>query len=94
MAGAVRPEDCRITATGIEVQAQGAEFLGESLLLHGHHMPSGNAVILRLAPDAPRPRPGEVLHIGFDPARAMLFDAAGRRVARGAVAPVAERALV
>jgi multiple sugar transport system ATP-binding protein len=91
---AIRPEDCRIAATGIAVQAQGAEFLGESLLLHAHHAPSDSAAILRLAPDAPRPRSGEALHIAFDPTRALLFDAAGRRVARTAVAQVPEHALV
>ena len=36
---AIRPEDCRIAATGIAVQAQGAEFLGESLLLHDGRLP-------------------------------------------------------
>ena len=39
--------------------------------------PSDSAAILRLAPDAPRPRAGEALHIAFDPTRALLFDAAG-----------------
>jgi multiple sugar transport system ATP-binding protein len=94
MTFAIRPEDCRIAATGIPVQAEGAEFLGESLLLHSHHAPSGSAVILRLAPEAPRPRPGALLHIGFDPTRALLFDAAGRRVARAVVSAGAEAALV
>jgi multiple sugar transport system ATP-binding protein len=91
---AIRPEDCRIAATGLALQAIGAEFLGESLLLHGHHAPSDSAMILRLAPDAPRPRRGETVHVGFDPVRALLFDPAGRRLARTAVAPVADGALV
>ena len=89
---AIRPEDCRIAATGIAVRAQGTEFLGESLLLHALHAPSGQAMILRLAPDAPRPRAGEALHIGFDPARALLFGPDGRRVAGRAA--MAEHALV
>jgi len=89
---AIRPEDCRLAETGIPVETTGAEFLGESLLLHGLHAPTNSPVILRLAPEAPRPRPGTAVHIGFDPARALLFDAAGQRIAR--VADMAEKALV
>ncbi|MBU8537020.1 ABC transporter ATP-binding protein [Falsiroseomonas tokyonensis] len=87
---ALRPEDLWIAESGIAATAEAVEFLGESVLLHARHA-SGEPVILRLPPEAPRPRPGTALRLGFDPARALLFDAAGRRVA--AHAP-AERALV
>jgi multiple sugar transport system ATP-binding protein len=87
---ALRPEDLWLTETGIPAVADAVEFLGESVLLHTRHA-SGHAVILRLPPDAPRPRAGTALRLGFDPARALLFDASGRRVAARAQA---ERALV
>jgi multiple sugar transport system ATP-binding protein len=94
MTFAIRPEDCRLVAEGIPVQSEGAEFLGESLLLHSQHTPSGSAVILRIAPESARPRPGTPLHIGFDPSRALLFDAAGRRLALTVVSDTREAALV
>jgi multiple sugar transport system ATP-binding protein len=87
---ALRPEDLWLAEAGISVLAEAVEFLGESVLLHARHA-CGQPVILRLPPDAPRPRQGAMLRLGFDPARVLLFDAAGRRVlARQA----AERALV
>ena len=90
---AFRPEDLRLAPQGLPATTEGIEFLGESVLLHARHAPSGEPLVLRLTPDAPRPAPGAALHLGFDPARALLFDAAGQRVAlRGAVTQ--EQALV
>jgi multiple sugar transport system ATP-binding protein len=91
---AIRPEDCRLAPAGLAVRAQGAEFLGESLLLHARHEASGTDLVLRLPSDAPRPRQGEALQLAFDTARALLFDAAGKRLAAVAMAPAADRALV
>jgi multiple sugar transport system ATP-binding protein len=78
---AIRPEECRIAAAGLAVRVSGTEFLGEALLLHASHEASGTDLVLRLPADAPRPRQGEALHMAFDPARAFLFGADGRRVA-------------
>jgi multiple sugar transport system ATP-binding protein len=90
---ALRPEDLRPAASGLPAQVEGLEFLGESLLLHARHAPSGEPLVLRLAPEAPRPAPGETLTLAFDPARALLFDATGKRVAlRGHAAHAPEQA--
>ncbi|MGK7871254.1 ABC transporter ATP-binding protein [Falsiroseomonas sp. E2-1-a20] len=85
---ALRPEDLWLAEAGISAVAEAVEFLGESVLLHARHA-SGQPVILRLPPDAPRPRPGTALRLGFDPARALLFDASGQRVAARAQAECA-----
>jgi len=77
---AIRPEDCELADAGIPVRAEAMEFLGENFLLHCQHPPSGRTLVLRLPPGAPRARPGELLHIGFNPSRALLFDAEGRRL--------------
>lgn len=77
---AIRPEDCELADAGIPVRAEATEFLGENFLLHCQHPPSGRTLVLRLPPGAPRARPGELLHIGFNPSRALLFDAEGRRL--------------
>lgn len=77
---AIRPEDCELANAGIPVRAEAMEFLGENFLLHCQHPPSGRTLVLRLPPGAPRARPGELLHIGFNPSRALLFDAEGRRL--------------
>ena len=92
---ALRPEDVRIAPQGLPARVEGIEFLGESMLLHARHVPSGEALVMRLAPEAARPASGETLHLGFDAARALLFDEAGRRVAlRGWVSQRQEQAFV
>jgi len=75
---ALRPEDLRPDPNGpLEAVAEHAEFLGESLLLHGRLEPDGTAITLRLPPGAPPPE-GR-FRLGFAPDRALLFDAAGKR---------------
>ncbi|MCC5618911.1 ABC transporter ATP-binding protein [Nostoc sp. CHAB 5836] len=92
---ALRPEDLRIAPQGLPVLVEGVEFLGESLLLHACHAPSGEAIVMRLAPEAPRPVQGETLHLSFDATRALLFNVAGQRVAlRNAALQVQEQAFV
>jgi multiple sugar transport system ATP-binding protein len=92
---ALRPEDLRVSNTGLPALAEGLEFLGESVLLHARHAPSGAALVLRLAPEAPRPASGTALRLAFDSARALLFDPAGQRVpVRGTVPQAPEQALV
>ncbi len=92
---ALRPEDLRVSTTGLPALAEGIEFLGESVLLHARHEPSGEALVLRLTPEAPRPAPGTALRLDFDRTRALVFDPAGRRVAlRGTVPQAVEQALV
>jgi multiple sugar transport system ATP-binding protein len=91
---ALRPEDLRPAEHGLAAISEGVEFLGESLLLHARHLASGTPVVLRLTPDAPRPAAGAMMRLGFDPARALLFDAAGKRVAARPSLRLVERALV
>ncbi len=92
---ALRPEDLRVSTTGLPALAEGIEFLGESVLLHARHEPSGEALVLRLTPEAPRPAPGTALRLDFDRTRALVFDPAGRRVAlRDTVPQAVEQALV
>ncbi len=92
---ALRPEDLRLSNAGLPALAEGVEFLGESVLLHARHTPSGEALVLRLPPDAPRPTAGTALMLEFEPTRALLFDPAGQRVAlRNTMAQPAEVALV
>jgi multiple sugar transport system ATP-binding protein len=89
---AFRPEDLRLAPMGLPATAEGIEFLGESVLLHARHAASAAALVLRLPPDAPRPAPGAALHLDFEPARALLFDAAGKRLSP--LAAMQESALV
>ncbi len=77
---ALRPEEMRLAGDGLPATAEAMEFLGESMLLHARHAVSGEPILLRLAPEAPRPRPGEAIRLAFDPSRALLFGADGRRI--------------
>jgi multiple sugar transport system ATP-binding protein len=90
---ALRPEDLRPEAEGLPARVEGLEFLGESLLLHARHEPTGTALVLRLPPEAARPAPGAVLHLAFDPSRALLFCSDGRRVTSTPADQQRERAL-
>ncbi len=74
----VRPEAWRIGAGGWPARVEHTEFLGDGLLVHARL--DDHAVLLRAEPDA-RIAVGDVLPIGFDPARALVFGADGARVA-------------
>lgn len=91
---ALRPEDLRPDAAGLPARVEGLEFLGESMLLHARHEPTGTALVLRLPPEAERPAQGALLHLAFDPARALLFGPDGRRVSAIFAGQPKERALV
>ncbi|WBV42986.1 ABC transporter ATP-binding protein [Pseudoroseomonas cervicalis] len=78
---ALRPEALSPVEGGLPCLAEGMEFLGEGVLLHARHQPSNTALVLRLPPERrPSLRPGEAFGLGFDPARALLFGADGKRV--------------
>ncbi|WP_368415529.1 ABC transporter ATP-binding protein [Falsiroseomonas sp.] len=89
----LRPEDLRPEAEGLPARVEGLEFLGDSMLLHARHEPTGTALVLRLPPEAARPAPGAVLHLAFDPSRALLFGSDGRRVSSTPADQQRERAL-
>ncbi len=78
---AIRPENLRLASSGIACLADGFEFLGESLLLHARHGATNEALIIRLAPEAPRPHAGELIHLGFEAKHVLVFDRHGKRVA-------------
>ncbi|MBW6398339.1 ABC transporter ATP-binding protein [Roseomonas sp. HJA6] len=78
---ALRPEDLSLASGGLPAVAEAVEFLGESVLLHARHEASAEPLVLRLPPEAARPRPGEAVHLAYHPARALLFGADGRRLA-------------
>ncbi|WP_458094476.1 ABC transporter ATP-binding protein [Roseomonas sp. WA12] len=90
---ALRPEDLQPAGAGLSARIEAVEFLGESLLVHLRHAPTGTPLALRLAPEERDSLPpgGEVT-LGFPLSRALVFDAAGRRVAVRALSP--EAALV
>jgi multiple sugar transport system ATP-binding protein len=79
---AVRPEDLRpAAADGLPAVAEHLEFLGDGLLLHARHEPGGAPLILRLSKEEREGlAAGQRLHLRFPAARALLFDADGRRV--------------
>jgi multiple sugar transport system ATP-binding protein len=84
---AIRPEDLLISAHGIACRIEQVEFLGDSLLLHARSSTGGEMLIMRL-PGSERSHValGSTIGIKPDPARALLFDAAGKRVAAHAMA--------
>ncbi|MCX8135363.1 MAG: ABC transporter ATP-binding protein [Roseococcus sp.] len=79
---AVRPEDWRIAPAGLAARVAHVEFLGDHELIHLDA--AGTEIVMRAEPEL-RVAREEALHLSFDPARALLFGADGRRL------PVAER---
>ncbi|WP_431283042.1 ABC transporter ATP-binding protein [Humitalea sp. 24SJ18S-53] len=76
---AVRPESLVPAADGLPVRLEHIEFLGESLLLHTRHEPTGAALVARLEPQARKSlERGQALHLR--PLHGLLFGADGRRV--------------
>ncbi|WP_424810982.1 ABC transporter ATP-binding protein [Roseococcus sp. YIM B11640] len=80
----IRPEDWRLDGTGIEARVEHAEFLGDHTLLH---LRLGAAPVTMRAAPSLRPVTGEALRLSFDPARALLFGADGKRAALAAREP-------
>jgi multiple sugar transport system ATP-binding protein len=90
---AVRPEDIRVGAGGLPAKVEHVEFLGEAVLLHARHTPSGSPVVVRLDPsDRPRLPLGAEIGLVPDAARAFLFAADGRRLVAESAAPVRREA--
>ena len=90
---ALRPEDLHRAPAGLPAAVEAVEFLGESLLVHLRHAPTGTPLVLRLAPEDRGGLPASgAVSLGFAPSRALVFDAGGRRVAVAALSP--EAALV
>ncbi len=86
---AVRPEHFTPAAVGLPATVEGVEFLGESMLLHARHPQTGTALIVRVAPERrPDVPAGGTIHLRFDAARALLFDATGRRATVMAGVPI------
>jgi len=85
---AIRPEDLHPAGTGIPAIVETVEFLGESLLVHLRHAPTGTPLVLRLPPEERGTLTGEV-SLGFPLSRALVFAADGRRAAVRALAPEA-----
>ena len=75
---AIRPEDWVMGAEGQEARVEHTEFLGDHALVHLRL--GAGTVTLRAGPGA-LPHAGEVLRLGFDPARALVFGPDGRRIA-------------
>jgi len=83
---AIRPEDLHPAADGLPVVAEHPEYLGDGVLLHARAA-DGAALICRLTDAAGSGiTAGQRLHLRFDPSRALLFDAAGRRLPARAAA--------
>jgi len=77
---AVRPEDIHPGDEGVAARIAHVEFLGDCALLHAETLASRTQIICRVAPDRrARAAVGETLRLRPDPARAFVFDAAGRR---------------
>jgi multiple sugar transport system ATP-binding protein len=79
---AVRPEDLIPHAReGFPARVEHVEFLGEALLLHARLEPGGEAAIARLdGREARAFARGQPIRLRPDAARALLFDAAGKRL--------------
>lgn len=84
---AARPEDIAPNAhDGIPARVEHVEFLGEAVLLHARVAGATEAVVARM--DARRAgtfERGQSIRLRPDPARALLFDAAGKRIVARAV---------
>ncbi|MCX7341940.1 MAG: ABC transporter ATP-binding protein [Hyphomicrobiales bacterium] len=77
---AIRPENIAPAETGIAARVDHLEYLGESLLVHARLLEGDELVICRLPPEARQQlRRGEMIRLRPDPAKALLFDGAGRR---------------
>jgi multiple sugar transport system ATP-binding protein len=78
---AVRPEDLGIADNGFACIIEQIEFLGDSALLHARHVSGGEVLIARIAgSNRPRLPVGSAIRLLPDPARSLLFDAAGKRI--------------
>jgi multiple sugar transport system ATP-binding protein len=77
----VRPEHLHVlpgaAADGIEGTLALVEYLGDVLLAHVQVDGAEGLVAVRCVPDGGLPATGSVVRLGFEPARAHLFDADG-----------------
>ena len=85
---AIRPENIAPAQSGIAARIDHLEYLGESLLVHARLLEGNELVICRLPPEARQQiRRAETIHLRPDPAKALLFDGAGRRLSAHARMP-------
>ena len=79
---AVRPEDLHPHAReGLPARVEHVEFLGDALLLHARLEGGDEVAIARLdGREAREFERGQSIRLRPDPARALLFDAAGKRL--------------
>lgn len=80
----LRPEALRFapwSRTGVHATITGHEHLGGEVLVHARLAPGGEAVVARCDALAALPERGTELGLGFEPGRALVFDAEGRRLA-------------
>jgi multiple sugar transport system ATP-binding protein len=79
---AARPEDLQPAGSGLPAALEHIEFLGESLLLHLRHTPSGAPLVVRLPPEerGNLQSSGEMA-LRFPLERVLLFDPMGKRLA-------------
>jgi multiple sugar transport system ATP-binding protein len=78
---AIRPEDVAIADDGLPCHIEQLEFLGDSLLLHARSMTGGETLIVRMPGSARSSLTlGAMVGLRPDPAKALLFDASGKRV--------------
>ncbi|MRX49801.1 ATP-binding cassette domain-containing protein [Paracoccus sp. S-4012] len=74
----VRPQHLRLVERGLTVRVEAAENLGAETLVHGTTVTGER--LTALLPGQLRPRAGERLVLGHDPADEHRFDTDGRRV--------------
>jgi multiple sugar transport system ATP-binding protein len=83
----VRPEHWQLATdgTGLRVQLERVEHVGDALFLHTALRGSGQPVAVRLAPDAIAPAPGSALSLQAVPGHVHVFNPDGRAQARTAL---------
>jgi multiple sugar transport system ATP-binding protein len=88
---AVRPEHLALGPRGMPARVVRLEFLGESLLLHARHLPTGTMLVARIEPGQRSNLPADgQIHLDFAPGDALLFDRDGRRIPADAMSRVHE----
>jgi sn-glycerol 3-phosphate transport system ATP-binding protein len=73
----IRPEDLRLSGTGLPATVLHAEYLGADTVLQCR---VGDCTVLARLPGRVLPAGGSAIHLGFDPSCLHLFGADGRRL--------------
>jgi multiple sugar transport system ATP-binding protein len=77
---ALRPEVLKIAPRGLPARITHVDRLGPVAHVHATIAGTDGAVTLVVDPHLVDPRPGQRVQLAADPARALLFDAAGARI--------------